>query len=594
MTDAGAYRPASLFSSNTQVKRTVPMYTNATSAGRQPRPAAVVGISIAKHDSAAFALVAGLAGSQRQIYEGGFALAEIIDFASRAQTPASSGPGWQTSGTASAPSAQTQVLPGEKEAHTAQGLPMTVTLAPEGSLVYARVQVPAAAVDAAIEAATLDLLRQLGVDVRDDASVASLKNRVGEDRLQTAAVQVAHVELMRAATEALGFVPFATPTVEDGGPLMQGEDLSFTLKALVEPQVSLSSYEPVRFDFPDKPAVGSADVSAYLDNMAQELATLQPVLTRMQPQDGDIVTLQLKPLDLPEGVDSAAAQPQTINYELGSAQLGADFDQQLAGMRVGAHKDIELEAVIAGAEAGDPATSRVKTQVSLLQIAELKPAVINDAWVMSNMPQAQTLLGLRQDITRVLEQEQQAQYRVQLLELAKRELAARVQGSVDEIYFQEKYQQIRDAYAQGLAAQGIALQDDFAATEPGQEGPLITDIKNLARQEVLSDLALDALARHLGITADDQRVKQLLDSALRPRSSRSLGAAADVQDLQGSSAAPSGLLGVGAAGAAPGAGAGAASGSQSSPAMQAYAIRAVAGEWLVDHAQDSKPHLELL
>ena len=52
----------------------------------------------------------------------------------------------------------------------------------------------------------------------------------------------------------------------------------FKMECLLRPSYELSSYEPVSVKVPEKQAVTSKDVTAYLDNMSKELATWEQEL----------------------------------------------------------------------------------------------------------------------------------------------------------------------------------------------------------------------------------------------------------------------------------------------------------------------------
>ena len=421
------------------------------------------------------------------------------------------------------------------------------------------VTAPAADVAAEIEAAKISVARSFGVDNRDLAAMAQLRDALGQEGMDSFVTSYVQRSFFTKATLRTGAPAFLTPDYPDAQVPQAGQDYSFTVNALLHPAATLTSYGPVEFEYPEKPKVGSKDVSQYLDDMADQLATWEPDLTRNDVQEGDHVRLRTRAtLD---GQELPSLSGNELPYMLGSGVLPEDFDRNVVGMSCGQTKEFSLSIPESLDEAGNPSFVMVQMSVRVLGIDRRVPARIDDAWVIKNAPQAGTLLGLRSQIRSSLEREVEAAYHETLMGLAVDELVKRLDWEIPSEYVERSRDELIQQFALELQQRGV----DFAvyASQPEfDHEQFVAQMNDRAVESLRHALALDALADHLGIEATDEEA------------ARTLGQIAPGQDAEMVRAVrQSGQL----------------------EQLRLFARRMKANEWLVKNARDtSGPKLQLL
>ena len=488
-------------------------------------------------------------------------MGDIIDFSQgmadlRRGKEAAAGEGGLTYGRAA------HVSLSAKDAELAVELDLT-----EEGKAHIVVAVPAALLPAAVEDARKTVARSFGVDVRDDAQMRQLEAQLGAQGLNSLLPMYVQQRFFKRACEIVGFTPYLQPSVSRPTMPEEGKDLVFTADALICPTVELSSYDPVEVEFPKKREVTTQDVSAYLDAMAERLATYEPDLTRSAVEPGDhlVITLKL------EGDDAAAAgmaagQPQRLAYDMGAGMMPEEFDRTLVGAKVGETRSFSLSmpdpADPAGAEGQDGTAYEVlRGTVSVNEIDRKVPAVINDAWVMKNAPEAATLLGLRSQVREVLEAQADDQWRTQMLGLTADALGARIEKMPGEAYVQAVRDTLVSGFVLDMQRQGMDARAYMSRPDFDHE-TFEREMAAQAEQTLRHDLALDALADHRGVEVSDDDVRQIVARMAPGHEAETMRAMGESGEID---------------------------------RVRADARRIRANDWLVTTAKDSSgPHLQLL
>lgn len=367
------------------------------------------------------------------------------------------------------------------------------------------VTAPAKEVAEAIKQAKDGVAAMFGAPA-DEAALEAIRTQMGEGSFDGFITTFVQRHFFAQALLRTSVLPFLDPDHNTCEPPVPGQDYVFKMECLLRPNFELTSYDPVRVKVPEVAAVGSKDVSAYLDNMSKELATWENDPAAAAVERGLHVSLNLD--SMLDGKPFPQLTGRHVPYLVGTGQLGDEFDDQLVGMAPRQRKEFSLSLPMAGAEGGvDYQVVQVKVQID--EIQHSVPAVIDDAWVMKNMPEAQTLLGLRNKVRTMLERQAKADQRAQLMELTAAELAKRLIGEVDERYVAKMRDELLSETMQRLQAQGLTLDDVFA--QPGfDRDAWEADLDEQARDALKRGLALDSLADHLDIQLDEKDISAVV------------------------------------------------------------------------------------
>lgn len=407
------------------------------------------------------------------------------------------------------------------------------------------VTAPAEEVGEAIKQAKDGLAATFGVPA-DATTLEAIRAQMGEGTFDAFITTFVQRHFFAKALLRTSVLPFLDPDHLTSELPVEGQDYVFKMECLLRPSYDLSSYEPVSVKVPDKQAVSSKDVTAYLDNMSKELATWENDPSATQVERGSHVSLNLD--STLDGKPFPQLTGRHVPYLVGSGQLGDEFDDQLVGMAPRERKEYGLSLPMP-AKDGSINYQVVQVKVQIDEIQHSVPAVIDDGWVMKNLPEAQTLLGLRSKVRTMLERQADAAQHAQLLELTAAELATRLQGEPDERYVAKMRDELLSETMQRLQMQGLTLDDVFA--QPGFDHEAWeADLNTQAKDALRRGLALDSLADHLDIQLDEKDISAVV-SQMAPGHEQE---------------AYQGLLDSG-----------------QMPKMCEMALRMRANEWLVDH-----------
>lgn len=424
---------------------------------------------------------------------------------------------------------------------------VTLSTTPEG---LARLVVLAPAVDVgpAIRAAHDTLLANFGMAPGDERGLEAICRSMGQASVDAFVTTFVQQHFFGKAMVRTQIMPFLSPDYLTDELPVEGSDYRYELEVLMRPSYELTSYEPVHVKLPEKKEVTSKDVTSYLSGMSEELATWENDATRDAAEAGDHVTLNLDATA--NGREFKPLCGRHVPYIVGAGTVSPELDEALAGMKPRERRELSVSVPVPG-ESGELAYQMVQLKVQLDEIQRRVPATIDDVWVATNMPEAQTLLGLRSRVRTMLEREAERAYHDELMALCAEELATRLIGDPDEVYVDKMRDELISQFLEDLQRSGLDYQQfvsqpgfDVQAWEAG-----MTDE---AYRALRRGFALDALADHLDIQLDQADIAKVVASMAPGHEEEALTAMVETGQM---------------------------------PKMCEIALRTRANEWLVEHVR---------
>jgi trigger factor len=130
------------------------------------------------------------------------------------------------------------------------------------------------------------------------------------------------------ATKEESLQPVATPDIEVTD--FEGDTLTFTATVEVRPEIHLPNYKAMEIERPSVKA-SREEIDDRRDVLRKRFATLEPVARYAEA--GDHLLIDVKTSIHDQKIDEASADD--FMYELGSATLAPELDQELTGTRAG-------------------------------------------------------------------------------------------------------------------------------------------------------------------------------------------------------------------------------------------------------------------
>src|SRR2546422_1654861 len=155
-----------------------------------------------------------------------------------------------------------------------------------------------------------------------------LESRMAKDAIRQRMLEESLPRLYTDAAKEESLRPVATPDIEATD--FEGDTLMFTATVEVRPEIHLPNYRELEIERPSVKATRE-EIDDRLDILRKRFATLDPVARNAEP--GDHLLIDLKTSIHDQKIDEASAND--FMYELGSATLAPELDEELKGTRAG-------------------------------------------------------------------------------------------------------------------------------------------------------------------------------------------------------------------------------------------------------------------
>ncbi|MEC1262898.1 trigger factor [Bacillus swezeyi] len=310
------------------------------------------------------------------------------------------------------------------------------------------------------------------------------------------------VEYPKAIEEA-GIEPVDRPEI-DVEKIEKGENLIFTAKVTVKPEVNLGEYKGLGIE-KDDTAVTDEDVQNELKSLQERQAEL------VVKEDGKVAEGDTVVLDFEGFVDGEAfegGKAENYSLEVGSGSFIPGFEDQLAGLEAGAEEDVEVtfpEEYHAEDLAGKPAVFKVKIhEIKTKELPEL-----DDEFAKDVDEEVETLAELTEKTKKRLEEAKENEADAKLREELVTKAAENAEADIPQAMIDTELDRMMKEFEQRLQMQGMNLELYFQFS--GQdENALKEQMKEDAGKRVKSNLTLEAIAKAENLQVTDEEVEEEL------------------------------------------------------------------------------------
>ncbi len=278
--------------------------------------------------------------------------------------------------------------------------------------------------------------------------------------------------------------------------LAAGTDYVVECHMDVRPDAGLTSYDAPSITMPPAEAT-DAEIDLQLDQLLAYQTTYEDAKLKRGVKAGDIVSVNIENV---ENGERFAGQNRMINLD--GAALPEAMSAALTGMKAGESKDVEWAD-------GDTTVKLTVTLNSIMKavkpelddelakksfgfdtVSELRDAVKGEI----EADKARTLPGLKED---------------RLVEAVGKQLDLE---EIPENYQNQIFQELASEFLNTLQRQGLTL-DTYLGARGIDMGSFLEDLCTQAADRARQSLALDALAKHLGLTVDADEVRAEFEKA---------------------------------------------------------------------------------
>jgi len=384
-----------------------------------------------------------------------------------------------------------------------------------GSRVSVEVEVPAAAVDAAVARAARALAREMKMPGfrKGKAPPSLVIQRLGFAPVLEEAIREALPEWYEGALFDSGIAPVGDPAVEVvSTPEDEGEALAFKFEIGVRPKAELGEYKGLEVGRED-PEPPPEFVDREIERLQQSFAKLEPV--ERAAADGDVLLVDFE--GLLDGKAFEGGKASDYLLELGSGQLIEGFEEQLSGAEAGQAREVKV-TFPDDYQAEDLAGEDAVFTVEVKEVREKVLPGLDDEFA-AEASEFDTLEELRGDIAKRLAEavgeRAEQDFRVAAVDAAAAAASVDLPDDLVTARAEERWSRAE----RQLAARGMS-PDSYLQMQGKTREQVIEESRPDAGAELRREAVLAAIAEAEGLDAsEEEMIEALAHSAEHERTS---------------------------------------------------------------------------
>ena len=376
----------------------------------------------------------------------------------------------------------------------------------ENSEAYIAIEVDAEKFEEGLEKAYRKVVKQVGIPGFRKGRVPRplLEAHYGKEILYQDALEVIVPEAYEEALEQLNIKALAQPEF-DIDEIEDGKPFKFQARVAVKPEFELGNLEGLEVSIPYF-QVTDQDVNNRLEEMRSRYAELSEK-TEEPAEIGD--TLEIDFEGFIDGEAFPGGQGSDYPLELGSNTFIPGFEDQLAGLKVGENKDVQV-TFPEDYHAEDLAGKEAVFKVEVKKIETKKMRDLNDDFAQE-VSSFDSLAELREDIKSNLETMTDKRRQ----ELIKQEVLAQALGQCDipaaDAVVNAQLDRMLEQFGQRMAAQGLSLEQYFQFTGSNPEA-FYSELRPEAERIVKTNFMLEKIAEEKGFTVTDEEIDKQIET----------------------------------------------------------------------------------
>ena len=370
----------------------------------------------------------------------------------------------------------------------------------EKSQVALTIEVSAEEFETALQKAYLKKRKNIRVDGfrAGKAPRKMIEAMYGADVFYNDAIDIAFPEAYEAAVKEQELNIVGYPAVELVGDI--NKEVGFTVKAIIPvyPEVTLGEYKGLSLEKEEVKA-SAADVNARLKSMQERNSRL--VSVEREAKKGDTAVIDFE--GFLDGVPFEGGKGENHSLELGSGAFVPGFEEQVAGMKAGEEKEIDITFPedYHAELAGKAVVFKVKcNEVKVKEVPELDDEFAKD------VSEFDTLKELKADLKKqILAEKQKAadeSFKDALLDLA----AANTNVEIPDAMIEAQARQYVENFKARLMQNGITFEN-YAKMTGMDEEKMMAEGQEPAERQVRLDLTLAAIIKAEGFEASEEEVE---------------------------------------------------------------------------------------
>jgi trigger factor len=331
------------------------------------------------------------------------------------------------------------------------------------------------------------------------------EKRFGVESLYQDALDIILPDAYENAIKETGIEPVDRPEV-DVEQIEKGQNLIFTAKVTVKPEVKLGEYKGLEVEKLED-TVTDEEVDAEIKQLQERNAELV-VKEEGTVENGDTVVIDFE--GFVDGEAFEGGKAENYSLEIGSGSFIPGFEEQLVGIATGEEKDVEVnfpEEYHAENLAGKPATFKVKVhEIKAKELPEL-----DDEFAKDVDDEVETLDELKAKTRTRLEETKKRDAENSLKDTLIEKASENAEIDIPEAMVNTELDRMLREFEQRLQMQGMNL-DLYFQFSGQDENALREQMKEDAGKRVRVNLTLEAIAKAENIEVSEEEISAELEN----------------------------------------------------------------------------------
>ena len=369
----------------------------------------------------------------------------------------------------------------------------------EKSQVALTIEVGAAEFQAAVEKAYQKMRKNIRVQGfrPGKAPRKMIEKMYGAEVFYEEAINIAFPDAYEAAVKEQELEVVGYPAVELVG---EASEEGFTFKATVPvyPEVTLGQYKGL--------SAPKEEVKVTAEDVDERIKAFQDRNTRLisverEAKEGDTAVIDFE--GFLDGAPFDGGKGENHSLELGSHSFVPGFEEQVAGMKAGEEKEINI--TFPEDYQADLAGKAVVFKVKVHEVKEKEVPALDDEFA-KDVSEFDTLEELRADIEKKLTEERQRAASRAFEDALIEQVAANLTAEVPDAMVENQCRQYLENFKMQIAQSGIPY-DQYLQITGNSEAKILEDAKEPAGRQVRVDLAVAAIIKAENIEISDEEVE---------------------------------------------------------------------------------------
>ena len=281
----------------------------------------------------------------------------------------------------------------------------------------------------------------------------------------------------------------------------KGEDMVFTAKVALKPEVTLGEYKGIAVPAPDR-TVTEEEIQRRIDRELDSNARMIDVDDR-PVEDGDLIKLNFS--GSVDGVPFEGGQGTDYPLTIGSGSFIPGFEEQVIGHAIGEDFDVNVtfpENYQAEELRGKAAVFACR--VNSIQKKELPE--LDDEFAQ-DVSEFDTLEEYREDIRKTLQEQKDSMAKTQKQNAVVEKIAELAQMDIPDAMIDEQVRRMREDFANRLQQQGMTMEQYMQYTGM-DENAFYVQMRPEAVRRISNSLVLEAVGKAENIEIPEEKVDE--------------------------------------------------------------------------------------